>query len=332
MKSVVLFLVLLSSIYANPMWYHSLQKTKPNTYIGYGSGVDEVHAKQEAFNDIASQISVSVSNTLKQSQKIEDGKYKNIEEYIASQNSKATLYDYALIKSEFDNGKYFVAVEYENIPSLDKFVRKIKLDNFNLDKSEKQNNYLKETNIAKKLEKSLNKKIDFNLLRKDAKWYVKYKNILQPLDKKDFSFFFASISNADLEINTNKKRDILYDGDKFFFKLKSKQQGYVSIFSVYEDGTVSTLVRNIPIEQNRLENIPDEDFESIPEAGLMKQGEETFDLYVAIFSSKKMRFDSFAYADEELISEEKYKNFDELINFIDDKTYTTLKVVTKPKN
>ena len=44
-----------------------------------------------------------------------------------------------------------------------------------------------------------------------------------------------------------------------------------------------------------------------------------------------MKFDSFAYADDELISEEKYKNFDELIEFLDDKIYTTLKVVTKPR-
>jgi hypothetical protein len=44
-----------------------------------------------------------------------------------------------------------------------------------------------------------------------------------------------------------------------------------------------------------------------------------------------LRFDSFAYADDSLISEEKYKNFDTLIRSLDGKIYTTLKVVTKPR-
>ena len=118
---------------------------------------------------------------------------------------------------------------------------------------------------------------------------------------------------------------------KFFFKVKSTKKGFVSILSIYEDGTVSTLVRNIPINKNKLENIPDEEYESIPEAGLMQRGIETYDLYVAVYSDEKLHFDSFAYADEKLIDEEKYKNFDELIEFLNDKTYSTLKVVTKPR-
>jgi len=52
---------------------------------------------------------------------------------------------------------------------------------------------------------------------------------------------------------------------------------------------------------------------------------------VLILSAKRIHFDNFAQADEALIEEEKYKNFDELIEFLDTKEFTTLKVVTKPK-
>ncbi len=83
--------------------------------------------------------------------------------------------------------------------------------------------------------------------------------------------------------------------------------------------------------KNITENIPDIDFEMIPQAGLMQENVETYDLYVAIFSKNKINFDQFAYADSELISEEKYKNFDELIEILDDKIYATIKIVTKPK-
>lgn len=271
---------------------------------------DTPSAKREAFNDIVSQISVEVDFSFSESLKDEDGKLTSSLESKSTQKSNAVLNDYELLKSEYYNSKYFVAIEYENIPSLDKFVAKIKDA-----KTQKQNSYLKKSLVAKELRGKLKKDIDFNLLRKDKKWFIQHKSILYPLDKKDFSKFFTSVSNDSIKIKTDKKRDILYDGDRFFFKVESAKKGFISIISVYEDGTVATLVRNIVIGKNKLENIPDKDFETIPEAGLIQKGVETYDLYVAIYSEKKIRFDSFAYADEELISEEKYKNFDALINF-----------------
>ncbi|MEA2073806.1 MAG: hypothetical protein U9O86_09500, partial [Campylobacterota bacterium] len=212
---------------------------------------------------------------------------------------------------------------------LDKFTRKINL--LNLPASKVSNSYLKHTNIAKKLKKSLAKEIDFSLLRKDKKWFIKYKSVLQVLDKKDFASFFTSTYNPELSLHTDKKRDILYDGDKFYFKVESAKDGYVSILTVYEDGTVATLVRNVKVSKKTLEKIPDEDFETIPEAGLLHKGVETYDMYVLLNSPKRLRFDSFAYADSELINEEKYKNFDTLIEFMNNKSVTTLKVVTKPR-
>jgi|OM-RGC.v1.005579558 hypothetical protein len=327
-RKILLIIVLVASAFANPMWYHNVQKTKANSYVGYGSGVDEVHAKQEAFNDITSQISVSVKTSFSQSQKVRDGEFKSSEDFSSAQNSNATLYDYELLKSEFSDGKYFVCVEYENIPSLDKFIRKVKATKL---ENEKQNSYIKNTTIAKKLKKALKKDINFELVRKDKKWFIKYKNILQALDKKDFAKFFTTVDNSKISINTNKPKNILYNEDKFFFKVKSAKNGYASILTVYEDGTVSTLVRNVAIKKEKQENIPNKEFETIPEAGLMQKGVETYDLYVLIVSSEKIHFDSFAQADEALIEEEKYKNFDELIEFMNDKNYATLKVVTKPR-
>jgi hypothetical protein len=330
---VVVLVVLLSiSVFAQPLWYYYLPASKANTYIGFGSGVDESHAKQEAFNDISAQIAVSVDTSMTQKQRLQNGEFQSIEEFTGSQSSSAVLYDYVLVKSEYSDGKYYVAIEYENIPSLDKFVNKIK-KNYELAKlkNELQNSYIKETQIAKKLFKKLGKNIDFSLLRKDKRWCIRYKNIVQVLDSKDFAKFFSSVASKNLEINTNKRDNILYNEDMFFFRVKSNKTGYVSIFTVYEDGTVAILMRNIPIKKNTLTSMPDEEFESIAQASLMKKGEETYDLYVLLYSKQKMMFDSFAYADEELIQEEKYKNFDELIEFINNQDYATLKVVTKPR-
>jgi len=332
LKTLFLFLLLATCSYATPSWYHNLYSNKVNTYYGFGSANSEAKAKQLALSDIVSQMSVHVSSSTSLNMKVVNGKESSSDEFSTKQNSEASLSDYKLLKSEFDDGKYYVALSYENIPSFDKFVNK--LNALHVDKEvqkPKLKSYYSSTNMAKKLNKVLGKNIEFKLIRKDKKWFIQHKNILQVLDKKDFARFFTSVSNQNIIINTNKRDNILYDGMKFFFKVKSIKKGFVCILSVYEDGTVSTLVRNIPIDKNNLENIPDEEYESIPEASLMQRGIETFDLYVVIYSDKKLHFDSFAYADEELIDEEKYKNFDELIEFLNEKTYSTLKVVTKPR-
>ena len=271
-------------------------------------------------------INSSISQTIKDI----NGHVSSAVQSNSLQNTKASLSDYKLLKSEFTDGKYYVALTYENIPSLDKFVNKIK-ESYEIINDENQTAYIKNTLIAKELQKTLSKNINFSLQRKDKKWFIQYKDILQVLDSADFGKFFTTESNPILSINTNQKNNILHDGDKFYFQVQSALSGYVSILTVYEDGTVSTLMRNVPITQNKQANIPDKDFETIPEAGLIDKGVATFDLYVAIYSPKKLQFDSFASADAELINDEKFKNFDELMNFLDDKVFTTLKVVTKPR-
>jgi len=325
-RILVLLFSFIISLLATPLWFGNLEKTKPYLYIGYGVANSLPQAKREALNDISTQISVKIDASFKDEIEDKDGVVTTLSKSSSQQKSNSTLNDYKLLKMEFQDGKYFIAIEYENIPSLDKFAHKIKRA-----KTEKQNSYIKNSLVAKNLKNSLKVNIDFKLHRQDKKWFIQYKSILQPLDKKDFMKFFSSISNPFLEINTNKKRNILYDGDKFYFKVKSSKKGFISILTVYEDGTVATLVRNIAVEKGSKENIPDKDFERIPEAGILQEGVESIDLYILLYSQKKLRFDSFADADDEVITEEKYKNFDELIEFIDDKIYTTLKVVTKPR-
>jgi len=332
-RFLVLFLIFLACGYATPLWYYNIANKNLEIIIGYGSGESEKEAKQNALSDVVSKISVDVKTSMKLMQKDEDGQFVQNSKYESEQKADAVLSDYRLLRVEEESGIFFVALSYENIPSFDKFVRKVRSHGFSrANKSTaKKSSYLQYTPMAKKLKKALGRDIDFVLLRKNKKWYIKHKDILQVLDKRDFGRFFVTIPHAKLSINTNKRNNILYDGDKFYFKVKSQNSGFVSILTVYEDGTVSSLVRNIAIKKGRVENIPDEEFESIPEAGLIQKGVETYDLYVCVFSKNRLHFEQFAYADDEVINEEKYKNFDTLLDFLDDKVYTTLKVVTKPR-
>ena len=133
------------------------------------------------------------------------------------------------------------------------------------------------------------------------------------------------------EIHFEVSKSVLYEGDFFHFDVQVQKAGYVTILTVYEDGTVSTLLRNIKLNANTKEQIPDKDFESELQAGLMQKGRQTYDLYVALWHEKRRHFDSFATADEKLITDERYKNFDTLIKMLDTEIFSTLKVVTKPR-
>jgi hypothetical protein len=286
------------------------------TYIGVGNGATEQEAKQNALKDISDQISIKIDNQTKLNKKLVDGKYSKNIITSSTQSSKANIVGYELLSMNFENRIYKVKIKYENIPSLDKFAKKTK--------------YTKQQ-ILKSIQKDFGKSLGLELVRKDKRWYIKYKNIMQVLDSKDFSHFFKTTINDDLSVSTNKKNNILYEDDEFYFEVKSSKSGYVSILTVYEDGTVSVLMKNIKIQKNITTSIPDKEFEAIPIAGLMTKGKDTFDMYIAIYSQKKIILDNFALADENMINDEKYKNLDQLLYFFDDYSYTTLRVITKPR-
>ena len=322
---IVLFNIFLFGGYI-PSWYN-LIPTKTNFYIGYGSANSELEAKANARNDISSSISVSIDSTFLKQSKSEKGNFSKSINQISLQKSKSIISDVKVLKIENHNGIYFVALEYENIPSLDKFIRKLP----KILRNQKQNNYIKNTILNKKIKKILNKSIDFSLLRKDYNWFIKYKNITQILDKKDFENFFKTIKNNDISIKLNQSQNTLQENDEFYFKVKSKKDGFISILSVYEDGTVSILMKNIEIKKNITQDLPDKEFEQIPTANLLQANTSTYDLHIALLSKTKLALDEFAYANSDIIKDEKHKNFDSLIEYLDDKTFSSIKVFTKPK-
>ena len=309
-----------------PSWYHHLPN-KENLFIGYGNGKSELEAKANARSDIASSISVSVDDTFSKQIKSKKGKFtKNINQN-SLQKSKLTISDTKVVRIESHNGIYFVALQYENISSIDKFIKKLP----NISKSQTQNEYIKHTIINKKIKKILGKNINFSLARINENWFIKYKNITQILNKKDFEYFFKTIKNNDISIKLNKSKNTLFDKDKFYFKIKSKKDGFVSLLSVYEDGTVSILMKNIEIKKHIIQDLPDKEFEQIPTANLLTENTSTYDLHIAIFSKNELALDEFAYADAKVIKEEKHKNFDDLIQYLNNKTFSSIKVFTKPK-
>ena len=325
MKKLLLIIITITSAFATPAWYQQLNDTQENYYIGYGQARSDKKARDLALDDIASQISTTVDNSLQQSTSVNNDAVQTNIKKRSSHKSYAKLQGYKKLNYTVENGIHYIALSYENIPSLDKFNRK--LSKLSRSENEQQNPYLANTPMAKKLIK----KIDFSLLRKDKLWYIHYRDIFQSLDNNDFSKFFASQKSGELSIRTHNNHSVLHDGENFFFKIHSAKSGFITLFTVYEDGTVATLMRNVAVDSHSNINVPNQENSSIFQAGLIAEGKETFDLYIVLFTPQEHYFDNFAQADEALISDERYKNFDELIELFREYPFTTLKVITKPQ-
>jgi len=105
----------------------------------------------------------------------------------------------------------------------------------------------------------------------------------------------------------------------------------VTLFDIYEDGTVGIIAKNLTISKDKKIEFPDEKSDMLFEASILEEGKDTFDLYTLIYSKKPLILDRFAMSESELIKDERYKNFDELIELLDGFEYSSLKVVTKAK-
>jgi hypothetical protein len=293
-----------------PKWYCNILSKDQNTYIGYGSATTQLEARQNALNDIASQILTTVKYSMSIKKDIIDDSYSKVLNNRSIHTADANISDYKIIKMVHKDSQYFIAIEYENIPNIDKFKHKLKQNNIDVNFE----NYLK----------------TFELFRKDKRWYIKYQDIVQMLDQKEFFKFFDTISNPHITLSTNHKNNILYEYDSFYLNIKSKYDGYMSVLFVDEFGTVSILRKNIPCGVNSLLKLPNPRYEDMIEVGLAHPNKETFDMAVAIYSDKRLNLDRFVIADYSFVYDEKYKNFDELVNFLKDREFSTLKIVTKP--
>ena len=70
------------------------------------------------------------------------------------------LIDAGVVKQEFQGDKWYVAVSYDNSPSVVRFVKKLPPDL----KNEKHNSYLANTILGKEINQLLGKSINFKLL------------------------------------------------------------------------------------------------------------------------------------------------------------------------
>lgn len=313
-----------------PHWYENreLRSALKHEIIGYGEGKTikeaEANAKENIAQTLLSKVDSSVST-------IKTADINNTENTFSQKSkselrvtSKLNLQNLKTMRLEQLTGTFFVAVQYKNLDLAYRI--KEKVGNIHCDE-QPANSYLLKTPLFKKITSILGCALDFKLDRKNTAWYLNYKEYPFLLSDNEFEELYVATTNSNFEFKSNKT--ILQDGDPFYFTFRSKADGYITLLNVYESGIVTLLQPSLSI-RNTLQ-IPSKESANTFEASVIKKDEDTYDLYVAIFTKEPLDMSRFEYADEELSANEMAYKFDELMAIMNMYEYSSLLLRTKAK-
>ncbi len=306
MKGFV-FLFSFSFLFAMPQWFYHIKSDRSNYYIGYGMGDTLTEAKTNALNDISSQISVKINSKFERN--VNNYK-KNITQKLSTVTN-STLNDYEVLKSVKED-KYYIAIGYENIPNIDKFISKlpenIKISN---------NKFLNSTLLAKYIKQKTGKFIAFDVYFKDGNWYISYGNTGKILDYTWFKKLFITYGNR---LKTNHKYNVFHSGDNIKVYFNAKHAGYVTLFDVDSKGAVYILINNQKVKKgwNELRS-KDFNFQAYTDK------KEDFEMYVAVFDKIPLKFSEFSLA----LEPNDNHDYGILLNVLNKYNFNTLKIITK---
>jgi len=319
MRNLFLILFFPVLIFGAPSWFFHLEHNKKHEIIGYGMDADLDKAKQSAILDITNSISVSVSSSVDISSSDIGGKAKQDSSMNLQTQSRAVLSGVEFVKIEQEDDVWYVGAKYDNSPFEVKLKSMLPKDL----KNEKQNKYLKHTWGVRTLNLDIGKKLDYEIVRKDNLWQLKYKDIILALTQDDLYKFFSNQKSKEITIEANQR--IYRENDEMYFKIKHKNPGYVSILYVEHNGKVGVLLANKNSDKSfRYPKKKSEDIFKVtnPYKKPIKE------LYVAIYSKKPVELYEFENVSENLLDESNY-NFHKLIQKLDNLDFSTFVIKIK---
>ncbi len=307
---------------AAPTWYTNQSLPVINKYdvVGYGQGTTlneaQANAKEAIAQSMVSKVDSSFSSVA-----TDEGSSSKSELKITS---NLNLQNVQTLRQKQINGTFFVAMTYENLD----LAYRVKTTLGDMQCSDESvNTYMRQTPLFNSILASTQCALDLRLNRRNGAWYLTYKESLFLLSDDEFEELYVSTSNNSFEFSSSK--NVLMDGDSFFFTFNAKQEGYITLLDVYENGIVTLIQASTPIKDSL--QIPSKESSNYFEAGTLKEGEDTHDLYVALFTEKPLEMSRFTYADEDLASSESAYKFNELIDLMSKHNYSSLLLRTKTK-
>lgn len=303
-----------------PLWYGDESALALSSYevVGFGEGNTLVEARARAKEMIAQKLLSRVESSF---ESVSDDAVSKSQAKLKV-TSALTLQDLQTRKQEQKDGSFFVALSFKNLDFAQRVKEKL-LDATCHDVT--QNRYLSQTPLFKKLNAALGCQRDFSLVRKNAAWYLAYEEELFLLNESELEELYISRSNKAFGFETPKK--VLHEGERFYFSLACDAKGYITLVDVYENGVVTLLEPSKKIAKTL--RIPSEESAHELEAGLLEEGRDTHDLYVAFFTQEPLDMSRFTYANEDFANDENSYKFDELLELMQTHEHATILLRTE---
>ena len=311
MTKPILYLILsISTLIAQPSWFYKIDSYDKNQIIGYGVANTLEQAKQNALADIANSLSVAINSDTSINKSSANGTYdKNIRSNLHIQ-SQATLSGIQVLKHEFEQGIYYVASSYDTTPLEFKLKKQLQEHLAEKPNNQIQNKYLSQTSLIQNINKTIGLSLDYEIIRKDNLWQIKYQDILLPLSQDNFYGLFTTTTSDILQLKLNK---IIYKhSDQVSFEINSRYKGYISILYVEHNGKVGVILSN-QYTDGKL-NFPQNDSDDTFRVA-NPYGKPIQELYVAIYSKEPLNLSSLENVSDNYLDKSNY-NFHRLLDML----------------
>ncbi len=326
--TLILFVIVVTSRPAEskaPKWFFDLPHER-DEIIGYGQGKTKSEAETMAKREIAHSVCTHIRAESRIEDHLENEKYTQKINALIEENTDVILTELKVIEATQKGGKWYVAIKYDNMAIEQKMARRFATLKIT---DEKQNRYLAKTPLMTKIHKVFGKRLDIRLRRGNGIWYLTYQGASFPLKPNELEKLFVGFKGKDLDLRVSKTE--LVEGDVFSFEIIPKQNGYVSLLNVCEDGKVFVLAENKEGKTGKKILFPGPSDPNELFAGINIKGKATYDLIVGIVSDSRINLNRVQNAKTDLPKEEIHYKFDEVVDLMDNHSFNTILIRTIPR-
>lgn len=327
MRFIFVLIALMTQLSAEaPAWYGTLQNSADFEIIGYGEGLTLDEAKTNAKSDIAKSIRSHIDSSFSTHTSVNNSTVNHNAQSSIRETSNLTITDAQLKNSEQNNGRFYVAMRYENLPLSTKLAKR-----GGQSLCGKPNAYLAQTSTLLNLSSDLNCSVSVDITRENDGWYLGRGEHRNSMNNADFRALMIETSTGTLRVKSN--RTLVNEDEAYALNLEGlPATGYLSLFDVYDDGRVVLMENNINLSRHSKKGFvyPDDlrqDFQL--SGGVSEAGSDALDLYVVLVSNQPLKLSSFIPMGQKVEKGESAFAVDRLLALMHNNSFATTVVTTK---
>jgi hypothetical protein len=323
--SLTLFLMLpaCTSTLGKPDWYDK-SSSSDGIIRGYGVGEDENQARQDAYKSISEQIEVRVTSQTALIKKFDNDQISTQTREITQLKSTHILKHVETIHLEQVAELYYIGLQQDRRPIKQQL--ESKLNELGVTAPTFSGSpVITNSTLMKSLGSESGVKLPVSLQRKEYQWYLAIGELLQPIED------LADVTNWSIKPNSSmtislvgKDENRLKSGEDFQLSINSQNDiNYLTVFNIYSDGRVVTLLDNKSI--STLTTLyPETGSENQLIASPIMPGQKDRDLYLTIGTKRKIDTTLFSKTTALLETGEESFNLHKFINWLDSQSVVSI--------